>query len=52
MWARTSSPRGGARARFLVEKADREGLTDLKIVELSGTPSSSPMQQRGEAFRE
>ena len=36
---------------FLLEKADREGLTDLKIVELSGTPSSSPMQQRGEAFR-
>ena len=43
----------GRRAgEFLVEKADREGLTDLKIVELSGTPSSSPMQQRGEAFRE
>ena len=43
----------GRRAgEFLLEKADREGLTDLKIVELSGTPSSSPMQQRGEAFRE
>ena len=36
---------------YLIEKADREGLTDLKIVELSGTLSSSPMQQRGEGFR-
>ena len=37
---------------FLVEKADREGLTGLKIVELSGTLSSTPMQQRSSGFRE
>ncbi|HIR07134.1 MAG TPA: ABC transporter substrate-binding protein [Candidatus Pullichristensenella stercoripullorum] len=37
---------------FLVEKADREGLEDLKIVELSGTLSSTPMQQRSSGFRE
>ena len=37
---------------FLVEKADREGLDDLKIVELSGTLSSTPMQQRSSGFRE
>ena len=43
----------GRRAgEYLLEKAEREGLTDLKIVELSGTLSSSPMQQRGEGFRE
>ena len=42
---------GRKAGRFLIEKADREGLTDLKIVELSGTLSSSPMQQRGEGFR-
>ena len=37
---------------FLVEKADREGLEDLKIGELSGTLSSTPMQQRSSGFRE
>ena len=37
---------------FMVEKADREGLEDLKIVELSGTLSSTPMQQRSSGFRE
>ena len=43
----------GRRAgKFLVEKADREGLDDLKIVELSGTLSSTPMQQRSSGFRE
>ena len=42
---------GRKAGRFLIEKAGREGLTDLKIVELSGTLSSSPMQQRGEGFR-
>ncbi len=42
---------GRKAGRFLIEKASREGLTDLKIVELSGTLSSSPMQQRGEGFR-
>ena len=42
---------GNKAGQFLIEKANREGLTDLKIVELSGTLSSSPMQQRGEGFR-
>lgn len=42
---------GNKAGKFLIEKANREGLTDLKIVELSGTLSSSPMQQRGEGFR-
>lgn len=43
----------GRRAgKFLVEKADREGLDDLKIVELSGTLSSTPMQQRSSGFHE
>lgn len=43
----------GRRAgEYLLEKADREGLDGLKIVELSGTPSSSPMQQRGDGFRD
>ena len=42
---------GNKAGQFLIEKANREGLTDLKIVELSGTLSSSPMQQRGEGYR-
>lgn len=43
---------GRLAGKFLVEKADREGLDDLKIVELSGTLSSTPMQQRSSGFRE
>lgn len=43
---------GRSAGEYLLEKADREGLTDLKIVELSGTLSSSPMQQRAEGFRQ
>ncbi len=37
---------------FLIEKAERENLGELNIVELSGTLDSTPMLQRAEGFRE
>ena len=37
---------------FLIEKAAREGRTELNIVELSGTLDSTPMLQRAEGFRD
>lgn len=37
---------------FLIEKAQREGLGELNIVELSGTLDSTPMLQRAEGFRD
>ena len=43
---------GVAAGEFLIEKAAREGLTDLNIVELSGTLDSTPMLQRAEGFRD
>ena len=43
---------GVAAGEFLIEKAEREGLTDLNIVELSGTLDSTPMLQRAEGFRD
>ena len=43
----------GRRAgEFLIEKARREQLGELNIVELSGTLDSTPMLHRGEGFRE
>ncbi len=43
----------GRRAgEFLIEKAQRDGLEDLNIVELSGTLDSTPMLHRAEGFRE
>ena len=43
---------GVAAGEFLIEKAAREGLSDLNIVELSGTLDSTPMLQRAEGFRD
>ena len=43
---------GVAAGEFLIEKAEREGLADLNIVELSGTLDSTPMLQRAEGFRD
>lgn len=37
---------------FLIEKARRENLGELNIVELSGTLDSTPMLQRAEGFRD
>lgn len=43
---------GVSSGEFLIEKMKRDGLTDLNIVELSGTIDSTPMLQRAEGFRE
>lgn len=43
---------GAKAASYLIEKADRESLENVKIVELSGTLDSSPMRQRAKGFRD
>ncbi len=43
---------GVSAGSFLLEKAEREGLGELNIVELSGTLDSSPMLQRAAGFRD
>ena len=43
---------GVSAGKFLIEKMEREGLGELNIVELSGTPDSSPMLQRAAGFRD
>lgn len=42
---------GVSSGEFLIEKAQRENLGQLNIVELSGTLDSTPMLQRAEGFR-
>ena len=43
---------GVSAGEFLIEKAAREGRTELNIVELSGTLDSTPMLQRAQGFRD